>query len=169
LIVMRRAPCTLGIGFLAALTLSSLALTASSVAGTSDTEILREPVIDTQFNRCVDELVTTSGMLHVVKHTTTTQNGQTNTFTLVYQGMTGTGMLTGVRYVVTNVENQSSYSSASPPPIEVTDTRTLVLNRVAPNGTVTDDDYLLHVTAHVTISASGQVNDKSLDLKDECR
>jgi hypothetical protein len=166
---MRRAPCILGIGFLAALTLSSLALTASSLAGTSDTEILREPVMDTQFNRCVDELVTTTGMLHVVEHTTTTQNGETHTFTLVYQGMTGTGMLTGVRYVVTSVENQSSYSSTSPPPMEVTDTRTLVLNRVAPNGTVTDDDYLLHVTAHVTISASGQVNDKSLDLKDECR
>ena len=81
----------------------------------------------------------------------------------------GALMLTGVRYVVTQVLNQSSYSSTSPPPIEATDTRTLVLNRVAPNGAVTDDDYLLHVTAHLTISASGQVNDKSLDLKDECR
>jgi hypothetical protein len=154
---------------LAALMLTALALTASSVAGTTDTEILREPAVDTQYNSCVGEFVTTTGMLHVVEHTTTTQNGQTDTYTLVYQGMTGTGMLTGVRYVVTQVLNQSSYSSTSPPPIEATDTRTLVLNRVAPNGAVTDDDYLLHVTAHLTISASGQVNDKSLDLKDECR
>ena len=166
---MRRTPSIWGLGLLAALTLSSLALTASSLAGTTDTEILREPVMDTQYNRCVGELVTTTGVLHVVEHTTTTQNGETQSFTLVYQGMTGTGMLTGVRYVVTHVENQSSYSSTSPPPIEVTDTRTLVLNRVAPNGTVTDDDYLLHVTAHLTISASGQVNDKTLDLNDECR
>ena len=118
---MRRTPSTWGLGFLAALTLSSLALTASSLAGTTDTVILREPVLDTQYNRCVDELVTTTGVLHVVEHTTTTQNGETQSFTLVYQGMTGTGMLTGVRYVVTHVENQSSYSSASPPPIEVTD------------------------------------------------
>ena len=108
-------------------------------------------------------------MVHIVEHTTTTQNGQTHTYSYVYQGMTGTGMLSGVRYVETHVENQSTHFSASPPPLEVTDTETLVLNRVAPNGAVTDDDYLLHATAHMTISASGQVTDKSLDFKPECR
>jgi hypothetical protein len=166
---MRRTPSTWGLGLLAALVLSSLAATASSLAGTSDTEILRMPIYDTQYNPCVDEFVTTTGMVHIVEHTTTTQNGQTHTFSYVYQGMTGTGMLSGVRYIETHVENQSSYFSTSPPPLEVTDTETLVLNRVAPNGAVTDDDYLLHVSAHMTISASGQTNDKSLDFKPECR
>lgn len=164
---MRRAPYNWGLGVLA-LVLGSLVITASSAAGTADTEILQMPISDSQYNPCVDELVLTSGVVHIVEHTTTTQNGETHTFSYVYQGMTGTGMLTGVRYVETHVENQSSYFSTSPPPMEVTDTETLVLNRVAPNGTLTDDDYLLHVTAHMTISASGQVTDKSLDFKPEC-
>ena len=103
-------------------------------------------VSDFQYNPCVDELVTTTGTVHIVEHTTTTQNGQTAHLFVRYQGMTGTGMLSGVRYIETHVDNQSSYFSASPPPLEVTDTETLVLNRVAPNGAVTDDDYLLHAT-----------------------
>jgi hypothetical protein len=166
---MRRTPSTWGLGLLAALVLSSLAATAPSAAGTADTEILRMPISDTQYNSCVDEFVTTTGTVHIVEHTTTTQNGQTQTYSYVYQGMTGTGLLSGVRYIETHVENQSTHFSASPPPFEVTDTETLVLNRVAPNGAVTDDDYLLHATAHMTISASGQVTDKSLDFKPECR
>jgi hypothetical protein len=44
-----------------------------------------------------------------------------------------------------------------------------VLNRVAPNGAVTDDDYLLHVTAHITMSASGQMTEKTLEFKPDCR
>ena len=111
----------------------------------------------------------TTGTVHIVEHTTTTQNGQTHTYSYVYQGMTGTGMLSGVRYIETHVLNQSSYFSASPPPFEVTDTETLVLNRVAPNGAVTDDDYLLHVTAHITMSASGQMTEKTLEFKPDCR
>jgi hypothetical protein len=158
-----------GIGLLAALLRSSLAATASSMAGTADTEIMRAPISDTRYNPCVDEFATTTGIVHVVQHTTTTQNGVTRTFSYVHQGMTGTGLLSGARYVETHVENQSSYFSTSPPPLEVTDTETLVLNRVTPNGTITDDDYLLHVTARMTISASGQVTDKSLDFKPECR
>jgi len=165
---MRRRPYTWGLGLLAFVA-SSLVVSAPSAAGTADTEIFRMPISDTQFNRCVDELVTTTGTVHIVEHTTTTQNGQTRSYSYEYQGMTGTGMLSGVRYIETHVANQSSYFSTSPPPLEVTDTETLVLNRVAPNGAVTDDDYLLHVSAHMTISASGQVTDKSLDFKPECR
>jgi hypothetical protein len=165
---MRRRPYTWGLGILA-LIASSLVISAPSAAGTADTEIMRMAVSDFQYNLCVDEFVTTTGMVHIVKHTTTTQNGQTDTYSYVYQGMTGTGMLTGVRYIVTQVANQSSYFSASAPPFEVTDTETLVLNRVAPNGAVTDDDYLLHATAHITMSASGQVTEKTLEFKPECR
>ena len=167
MIVMWRRPYW-SLGFLALL-VGSLALSASSAAGTADTEIMRMPISDSQYNPCVDEFAITTGTLHIVKHTTTNQNGQTDTYSSVYQGMTGTGMLSGVRYIETHVENQSSHFSSSPPPLEVTDVQTLVLNRVAPNGAVTDDDYLLHVTAHMTISASGQVTDKSLDFKPECR
>jgi hypothetical protein len=62
---MRRTPGTWGLGLLA-LVLSSLAITAPSAAGTADTEILRTPISDTQYNPCVDELVTTSGVVHIV-------------------------------------------------------------------------------------------------------
>jgi hypothetical protein len=168
---MRRTAHTWSLGLLALL-VGSLALSAPSAAGTADTEIMRMAFSDVRNNPCIGEfgeLVTTTGMLHIVKHTTTNQNGQTDTYSYVYQGMTGTGMLSGVRYIETHVQNQSSYFSTSPPPLEVTDTETLVLNRVAPNGAVTDDDYLLHAAAHMTISASGQVTDKSLEFKPECR
>ena len=165
---MRRRRYTWGLGILAVVA-SSLVMSAPSAADTADTEIMRMPISDFQYNPCVDEFVTTTGTVHIVEHTTTTPNGQTLTYSYVYQGMTGTGMLSGVRYIETHVENQSTHFSASPPPFEVTDTETLVLNRVAPNGTVTDDDYLLHASAHMTISASGQVTDKSLDFKPECR
>jgi hypothetical protein len=98
-----------GLGLLAALLRSSLAATASSMAGTADTEIMRAPISDTRYNPCVDEFATTTGIVHVVQHTTTTQNGVTRTFSYVHQGMTGTGLLSGARYVETHVENQSSY------------------------------------------------------------
>jgi hypothetical protein len=117
---MRRGPYPWGLGFLVLL-LSSLVLSALAAAGTADTEIFRMPISDTQYNPCVDELVTTAGTVHIVKHTTATQNGQTDTYSYVYQGMTGTGILTGVRYIETHVENQSTHFSASPPPFEVTD------------------------------------------------
>ena len=165
---MPRRPYSWGLGLLA-LVAGSLVVSAPSAAGTADTDIFQMPISDLQYNPCVDELVTTTGTVHIIEHTTTTQNGQTHTYSYVYQGMTGTGMVSGVRYIETHVANQSSYFSTSPPPLEVTDTETLVLNRVAPNGAITDDDYLLHVTAHITISASGQVTDKSLDFEPKCR
>ena len=149
--------------------LGSLTLAVSSTAATADTEVLREPFTDVQFNPCVDELVTTTGVFHVVEHKTTTQNGETDTFSFKYEGMTAVGLLTGVRYIESHVENQSSHVSSTAFPMEVTDTETLVLNRVAPNGAVTDDDYLFHAEAHLTISASGQVNEHTLDFKPECR
>jgi hypothetical protein len=157
------------LGLLAAVLLGSLTLAGSSGAGTTDTEVLREPFTDVQYNPCVDELVTTTGVIHVVEHKTTTQNGETDTFSFNYEGMTAVGMLTGVRYIESHVENQSSHVSSTTLPMEVTDTETLVLNRVAPNGAMTDDDYLQHAEAHLTISASGQVSDHTLDFKPECR
>jgi hypothetical protein len=149
---------------------AALCVTVSGVpAATSDTEVFRGPTSDLQFNQCVGELVSTTGMFVIVEHKTTTASGESDSFLFHYEGMTSTGMITGVRYVESHVETQSTYFSTPAPPMEFTDTETLVLNRISPTGAMTDDDYLLHVTAHGTISASGQVSPPQYQMKEECR
>jgi hypothetical protein len=83
--------------------------------------------------------------------------------------MTSTGLTSGVRYVETQEQTASSYVSSTTLPMEFSDTRTLVLNRLSPTGEITDDDYLLHAEAHGTVSASGKVTFQELDFKPECR
>jgi hypothetical protein len=138
-------------------------------AATSDTDVLRVPFSDVRLNPCVDELVSTTGTFVVVQHKTVTQNGESDSFLFHYEGMSSTGMVTGVRYVESHVETQSTYFSSPAPPMEFTDTETLVLNRLSPTGAMTADDYLLHMSAHGTISASGQVAPPQVEMKEECR
>src|SRR5437660_7363047 len=95
-----------------AVALLSAALPAALRAATSDTEVFRPQIGDVQLNPCVDELVATQGTMIVVDHVTTTQNGESHAFTFHYQGMTATGLLTGVKYVETHEETQSSYMSS---------------------------------------------------------
>jgi hypothetical protein len=83
--------------------------------------------------------------------------------------MTATGLISSVRYVETMVEEESDHTSSSVIPMEFTHTETLVLNRLGEDGVVTHDDYIEHVEAHMTISASGMVTLKSLDFKPECQ
>lgn len=161
---MRRTPLVLA-AFIAAL----LAPASNATGGTADTEVFRGPSSDVQYNQCVDEFASTAGTFVMVQHKTETQNGETNTFLFHYEGMTGTGLTTGVRYVETQEITQSSYVSSPTPPMEFTDARTLVLNRLSPTGAITDDDYLLHVTAHGTVSASGQVSPPQFEFKEQCR
>jgi hypothetical protein len=155
--------------WLLALLTSVLAITSSAAATTSDTEIFRGPTTDTAYNPCVDELVTTTGTFVAVDHQTTTENGETHAVLFRYEGMTATGLVSGVRYIESRVEEESSYMSSPAPPMEFTHTSTLVLNRLSPTGAMTDDDYLLHTEAHGTVSASGVVTLESLDFKPECR
>jgi hypothetical protein len=145
------------------------AAAAAFPAGTSETEVVSSPFTDTEFNPCIDELVQTTGVLHVVQHTTTTSNGRSDSYSSAFTGMTATGLISSVRYVETMVEEESDHTSSSVIPMEFTHTETLVLNRLGEDGVVTHDDYIQHIEAHVTISASGMVTLKSLDFKPECR
>ena len=144
-------------------------LAASGAAATAGTEVLRTAFTDVHLNPCVDELVETTGTLHVVRHTTTTQNGTTNTFSASFTDMNATGLTSRDRYVVTHVDNASSHTSSSTVPMEFTHSETLVLNRLGEDGAPTDDDYLLHALTHGTVSASGVVTIKELEFKPECR
>jgi hypothetical protein len=149
---------------------AALFLAVSGVpAATSDTDVFRGPTTDLQFNQCVGDLVSTMGTFVVVQHKTVTQSGESDSFLFHYEGMSSTDIVTGVRYVESHVETQSTYFSSTALPMEFTDTETLVLNRLSPTGAMTDDDYLLHVTAHGTISASGQVSPPQFEMTEECR
>jgi hypothetical protein len=152
-----------------ALLIAVAATASASPAATSETEVISAPFTDTEFNPCVDELVTTTGVLHVMQHTTTTTNSRTDSYSSAFTGMTATGLVTGVRYVETMVEEESDHTSSSLVPMEFTHTETLVLNRLGENGTLSGDDYIQHAEAHMTISASGVVTLNSLDFKPECR
>jgi hypothetical protein len=152
-----------------ALLIAAAATASASPAATSDTEVISFPFTDSEFNPCVDELVETTGILHVMQHTTTTSNGRTDSYSSAFTGMTATGLISSVRYVETMVEEESDHTSSSGIPMEFTHTETLVLNRLGEGGAVTADDYIQHAEAHMTISASGVVTLKSFEFKPECR
>jgi hypothetical protein len=148
---------------------AALALAAFSAAATTDTEVVRTPFTDVQYNPCLDELVEASGTLHVVEHTTATSNGTSHVYSASFTGVTAVAPATGDRYVETSEENASDYMSSTVMPSEFTHTETLVLNRLGEDGSVTKDDFIYHAEAHGTVSASGVVTLKSLEFKPECR
>ena len=116
------------------------------------------------FNPCTDEVVAfTEGQIHLVVATEEDQSGGIHYFDHVnFAGVRGVGETTGDEYVVPNSASfsQNATSGAS----TNTSGQTFQLIR-----TGSEDDYLLHVRYHLTVTPDGEVAVEFLQLLITCK
>ncbi len=108
-----------------------------------------------------------SGTLHVVTHTTINSNGgsivkeQYNP-----QGITGTGLTTGIKFQGTGVTNTvSTFNGAN---AKTTDTFVVNFNLIG-HGSVSNSDSIHHLNTQVTVNANGKVTAVVFNEISTCR
>ena len=122
------------------------------------------PFTSSLFNQCNGDTVTFSGTLHVVNTMTTDAGGGTHLKTHSnYQDVTGTGVPSGITYLVRTVSNEVVNDNDGP---QSSATVISTLKLIAPGPVL---DYYLRIVMHITINANGQTTSNVQELGVECR
>jgi len=110
------------------------------------------------------EEVLVSGTAHIVVVTTTDAQGQTHVIvTANYQGLHGTGLTSGDRYVGVAAENQIfNFEPLAPWIVTVTQTVQFV-------GQGPDNNFIVKSFLHLTVDATGKVAVSKAELQIVCR
>jgi hypothetical protein len=152
--------------------LIALALTAGGLVGTvapaqARAVSLRVPISGVVPNPC-GQPVTVSGTIHVVGHTTEDQAGGVHFASHINAQRVQGVDASGNRYVVHNVINDR-YSLNAAKGAATTDTFTRAAHIIRRGEDAEDDDFLLHMTLHVTINADGEVTAEVVETRIECK
>jgi hypothetical protein len=110
------------------------------------------------------EEVLVSGMAHMVVVTTTDAQGQTRMIVKAnYQGLQGTGLTSGDRYVGVAAENQIyNFAPLAPQIVTITETVQFV-------GEGPDNNFMVKFVYHVTVDATGKMDVFKYESQIECR
>jgi|SRR5829696_2136856 len=110
------------------------------------------------------EEVLVSGTAHIVVVTTTDAQGQPHVIaTANYQGLQGTGLTSGDRYVGVAAGNQI-FNFEPLAPWVVTTTQTVQFIGQGP-----DNNFMVKFLSHLTVDATGTVTVSKAELQIECR
>jgi hypothetical protein len=123
--------------------------------------------LNDDFDTCSGERVTITGSQHIVGRFTQDQKGHLHFgFTRNTHG-TGTGQVSGAKYLLTDTVNRASLE------VIAGETRTFLeqyqehLMRVG--GNTKNDDALVHLLSKITINANGTVTSSVEFIKAECK
>jgi len=110
------------------------------------------------------EEVLVSGTAHIVVVTTTDAQGQPHVIaTGNYQGLQGTGLTSGDRYIGVAAENQiSNFEPLAPWVVTMTQTVQFI-------GQGPDNNFMVKFLHHLTVDATGTVTVSKAELQIECR
>ena len=109
-------------------------------------------------NDCNGEQVEISGTIHLLSHE---QSDGSVVGHINYQGLTGVGLTTGVRYHVSAVDH---FRLQAPFPSSIQSVRNIHL--IAEGAT---DDLLVQIVSHVTVDANGNVTASVDEIWSQCR
>ena len=148
---------------LRALACSLLASSMMFGQATTQTTELKTPLNFTAFIPCAGESVQLSGELHTVSHVTFDANGGFH-LEQMSQPINVSGLsASGVRYQGTGV-TRSSVNIDGPPPLEQT-----MINNFRIIGQGPGNNYLVHVTLHMTVNANGTVTSNVTNASIDCK
>ncbi|HEU4564074.1 MAG TPA: hypothetical protein VFS05_05485 [Gemmatimonadaceae bacterium] len=138
-----------------------------SASSSTSSEII--PIDLTVFVPCAaggaGELVALEGNLHVLLHTTTSSTGNVSVKTHAQpQGISGTGLTTGVKYQATGVTQDHTTSGSGGLPFTFT-----YVNNFRIIGQGPGNNLLVHENVHVTVNANGDVTTEVDNFSIECR
>jgi hypothetical protein len=169
------------LGLMTMMMISSIYLSGGGLlsaygAATTETQSffiqLEDFVHPVEESECSEDIHLT-GQLHIVTHTTVTDNGITTVKTNANpQGVTGygtdpeTGEPTGTTYQGTGVTSTITKFKPGEEP-----TRTLIINfNLIGHGSKSDTDSIHHVTAFLTLNAEGEVTSEDIVVEiNDCR
>jgi hypothetical protein len=133
-------------------------LTASPALAANVVNVTIHVPSSVQVNPCFpSDDVNLSGDIHIV--ITTTANGRSGYQVKAHLNshMSGYSLVTGTKYVSNETRNAQW---SAPPPFPVVDAETYKFNLVSKGDT---PNYVVHVTVHDTVNASGDVTDVTAD------
>lgn len=114
-------------------------------------------------NPCNGEPVNLTGTIHVTMSSTTDKQGGVHlTYSANYQSVTGTGLLSGVKYTSSDNKNDSTYIHPIPAIYTTTHHVNLISSTIIPN-------FLLALDFHITINATGVLAASVDNLRLECK
>jgi hypothetical protein len=159
---MRSLSIVKRLALLAILTLA-IAAPQTMAQATTNTINVQNPINISVFIPCAGEIVTLSGDLHTLIHVT--QDGRGGTHLKIHnqpQGITGEGEVTGDKYQGTGVTQREINSTGGA--FEFT-----FVNNFRIIGQGTGNNFLVHATLHVTVSANGDVTANVVNTSTECK
>lgn len=117
----------------------------------------------TTVNMCNGDVVTLSGQIHIVTHTTADTNGGSHVKTHHnFENVEGTGTLV-LNYRAVSSNNHTVNNNGSNAQQEFT-----VVERVKLISAGPSDNYKLSVTVHVTINANGEATSEVTNVTADC-
>ena len=139
---------------------------AATAAPRPVTRVEEIPVDETLFVPCAaggaGEEVHLTGKLHHLVHFITNSTGGVHfKFQSSDQGITGTGLTTGDKYHRTGATN-SEFNAKVGEQSTVVDSFNII-------GQGNGNNFLLHVTLHITVNANGTVTAEVFDFRVECK
>jgi hypothetical protein len=133
-------------------------LTASPALAANVVNVTFHVPAQVDYNPCVgDAPIFMSGDIHSVISTTANGRNGYQVKAHLNSHMSGYSLVTGTKYVSNETRNAQW---SAPPPFPVVDAETYKFNLVSKGDT---PNYVVHVTVHDTVNASGNVTDVTAD------
>jgi hypothetical protein len=149
----------LALGITAADLVASRKASAQATAVTTNETI---PITISVFIPCVPELVTASGDLHIVTHTTLNPDGGFHVMSHFNpQGVSGTGDVTGNKYQGTGV-TMNEFNA-------VVGSQFTFVNNFRFIGQGPGNNSMVHQNVHVTVNANGEVTSTVDNFSATCK
>jgi hypothetical protein len=151
-------------GVLVLVLLVALAVGGSANAGTTFTTVLRTPISGFLTTDCsVSETLAFSGTYRSVVHYTLDGSGSAHFSSSVQTNGVATGLLTGALYRFSGASSSSSVEAPDGLPYHNTFTNTFLLVSQG-----AQDNLLMHITLHVTVTPEGVITAEVADTRFEC-
>jgi hypothetical protein len=165
---MRASRALFVLGFVVAAGAAFLGATGAGAGTAVDTTA---PFAAVEENTCTGEMVALTGGVHLVIGATTSGGGtEQSKLQANLQGVSGTALVTGVKYVAVDSSTQTFVfdSDLMPFHTQYEETAQLVRQGESP-GLLNQDDFYLHVLAHATVNANGSVSVDDYTFDTYCR
>jgi hypothetical protein len=114
-----------------------------------------------------DPAMVLHGDMHLVTRLTIGTGGNVHVgFSTNYQGVTASSLVDDTRYVC-NETIEDEAQTLNPFPVVISETQDVHMTRQGSD--TPDDDFVMHVTFHITINANGEPTAEVDDVTTDCR
>ncbi len=148
-------------------------LAVATVAGAAPnasaaTITLSEPFAGVVPNDCTGEGFVAQGTVHVKSTDNSSLGGLKFQVETNLAGVKGTGLITGMRYVMTQQTSDMTHADADD--AQITNEQTIIMTRQGETATLLTpgDDFQLHVITHLTVT-NNVAKATKVDLRADCR